>query len=68
MPKMTGLQLAARLTELRPDLPIIISSGREDDFGEDVLGEAGIRCFLPKPTRLSRVVEVIRQSIANRDT
>ena len=60
MPKMSGRELAARVTALRPDIRVLYSSGyAADAIGEDgVLGE-GIN-FLAKPYVPSRLAEVVR--------
>ena len=49
MPRMTGLQLAAEITRLRPDLPVLMVSGYADNADPDVLRASGIRATLRKP-------------------
>jgi len=60
MPKMSGRELAARVTALRPDIRVLYSSGyTADAMGEDgVLGE-GIN-FLAKPYAPSRLADAVR--------
>ena len=65
MPNMTGVQLATRLSEMRPELPIILSSGRWGDLDEHALKAAGIRSFMPKPTPFKQVQQLIEEAIAS---
>jgi CheY-like chemotaxis protein len=61
MPKMSGRELAARVTALRPDMKVLYSSGyAADEIGEDgVLGE-GIN-FLAKPYVPSKLADAVRE-------
>jgi len=60
MPKMSGRELAARVTALRPAIRVLFSSGYDADaIGEDgVLGD-GIN-FLAKPYVPSRLADAVR--------
>jgi len=60
MPKMTGLALAGRMREMRPEIPIILCSGYcLDQAGESI--EAGkISAALAKPLDLKNVAETVR--------
>lgn len=49
MPRMTGLQLAAEVTGLRPGLPVLMVSGYADNADPEVLRASGIRATLRKP-------------------
>jgi PAS domain S-box-containing protein len=50
MPGMSGLQLASELHSIRPDLPIILTTGYSLTLTPDRIKAAGIRRLLPKPT------------------
>lgn len=52
MPGMTGLDLARRLSALREDLPIILTSGNVSQLAAESIRTAGIREVLPKPFTL----------------
>ena len=60
MPKMSGRELASRVTALRPDIRVLYCSGyATDTIGEDgVLGD-GIN-FLAKPYEPSRLADAVR--------
>ncbi len=49
MPKMTGSQLAVQLMDIRPDIPVILSSGFIEAIDEKEAKGLGIRGFLLKP-------------------
>ena len=59
MPGATGIALAKDVLALRPDLPVILASGRVTEAMEIEAAANGIRVVLPKPytaAELSRVV------------
>ena len=49
MPEMTGTQLAAKMLEIRPDLPIILCSGYSGIMESDEARKAGVDVYLQKP-------------------
>ena len=49
MPKMTGMELAAKIIALKPDMPVILCSGYSDLITQEKLEEIGIRRYLKKP-------------------
>ena len=49
MPGMTGLGLAARLREIRPDLPVVLMTGFSASLTPERLEAAGVRQVLSKP-------------------
>ncbi len=61
MPEMTGDQLARKLLELRPDLPIILCTGYSDNMTEVKALALGIRAFTLKPLAMERLSVLIRQ-------
>lgn len=68
MPGMGGRQLAERLTELHPGLPIVFMSGYTE---EDILLRGlldGGRPFLPKPFGPREVVAKVAEVLAGRQS
>ncbi len=59
MPNITGYELATQLSSLRPDLPIVLSTGYSEAVSEQDLKQAGISCFLPKPLRIKELAAVL---------
>jgi PAS domain S-box-containing protein len=61
MPQMTGLELAREIRQLRPDFPIILTSGFAEQLSQDKLTEAGIRELLKKPFLVETLAATINQ-------
>jgi CheY-like chemotaxis protein len=55
MPRMTGLQLAAEVTRLRPGLPVLMVSGYADNADPEVLRTHGVTATLRKPHTASEL-------------
>jgi len=60
MPKMTGFELAVRILEQRPELPIILCTGYSSIISEEQARAAGIKDFMLKPFTLSDISARIR--------
>lgn len=63
MPQMTGVELARKLLQIRPDLPIILSSGFADKIRHEDLREMGIREVVTKPWSLRTLAETIKKAL-----
>ncbi len=61
MPGMTGLDLARRLLELRPGLPIILCSGYSTLVSQESAEAAGIRAFVMKPLARHDIAQLVRR-------
>jgi CheY-like chemotaxis protein len=61
MPNMTGVQLAKKLLEIRPDIPIIICTGFSEKISEDKAKAMGIRGYVMKPVVKSELAKKIRE-------
>ena len=61
MPEITGLQLAAMLTAVRPDIPVMMLTGQLEDFPADALALAGIRRVSVKPMTGVELAGALRQ-------
>lgn len=62
MPGLTGIQMAARLREMRPDLKVLFVSGYAS---RDVGGSPGEppEPFLPKPFTLNELARAVRSAL-----
>ena len=60
MPKMTGQVLAAKILELRPDMPIIICSGFNSQLSEVWLERLGVGAVLNKPLVAHELAAALR--------
>jgi len=59
MPRMSGLELAAEIVKVRPDLPIILCTGFSEKINSGTVGRNGIREFLMKPFTLQEISNLI---------
>jgi len=61
MPKMTGVQLSNAILGIRPDVPIILSTGYSEDVNEQIIKKSGIRRLLIKPISPEKLSQAIRE-------
>ena len=61
MLQMTGDKLAKKLMEIRPDIPIIISTGFSEKMDENKAKEIGIRAVAMKPLVMRTLALTIRK-------
>ncbi len=64
MPKLTGVKLAEEMLAIRPDIPIILTTGYSAQVDEAKAKEIGIRGFLMKPVESQRLLDMIRESLS----
>jgi PAS domain S-box-containing protein len=60
MPNITGEKLAIELMNIRPDIPVILSSGFNYNIDEKKAMALGIRAFISKPILKQELAETIR--------
>ncbi len=60
MPGMTGLELARKVSEIRPDLPIILCTGYNNKITTEIARENGISDVLLKPVEIRELATTIR--------
>ncbi len=60
MPRLTGLELAKRLRQLRPDLPVLLYTGYSEAAVEEAAREIGIGRCLRKPLELCELALAVR--------
>ncbi len=66
MPGMSGLQLAHEVRKLRPDLPVILTSGYVNPEDQAKADRLGIRAILTKPVNLKELLATLAGLFANR--
>jgi CheY-like chemotaxis protein len=59
MPKMTGESLAEQLLAIRPDLPIVLTTGYIETIDRQRKVDNGIRHYLQKPVNLALLTQTI---------
>lgn len=67
MPELTGDQLAVKMLELRPDLPIILATGYSAKITEAKAKALGIRAYALKPLVMEKLAKMIRAVIDGKD-
>ncbi len=67
MPQMTGLELAQRISGIRPDLPIILITGYDDRLTAENKAAAGIREVLMKPVTIKQLGACIDATLSPSD-
>ena len=65
MPNMTGAELAKKLIQIRPDIPIILCTGFSETISEDEAKAKGVHEFVMKPYVTAQIAETIRQVLDN---
>jgi len=59
MPGMTGIELAQRLLDTQPDIPIILCTGYHETLSREKVRELGVREYLTKPYSLREIAGII---------
>jgi PAS domain S-box-containing protein len=67
MPGMTGTELAKVLLSLRPDIPIVLTTGFSESINAATARSIGIRAFVMKPLTRAELAETIRLVLENEE-
>ena len=68
MPKMTGDQLARRMMDIKPQIPVILCTGFNEAISEEKALSMGIDKFVMKPIVKDELASTIRTVLDNRLT
>jgi PAS domain S-box-containing protein len=60
MPKLTGLELAQRLTLVRPDLPVLLYTGYGNNVTQEQAARSGICALIAKPVEPAALLDRLR--------
>ena len=66
MPRMTGVELMARLHERRPDLPVVLCTGYSEVLDAEGARAAGASAFLRKPIAPDALIEILDRLLNKR--
>jgi CheY-like chemotaxis protein len=61
MPRMSGMEVAQQLLGLRPDLPVILYTGYNDEITEEQVIAAGIRALVSKPVDTAALYSLVER-------
>jgi CheY-like chemotaxis protein len=65
LPGLSGLEVARRLRQLHPRIPIILVTGWEAGLDQSQLESAGISRVLYKPFRIEQLTEIVQTVVAS---
>lgn len=68
MPHLTGDRLAAEVTAIRRDMPVILATGYADAVDREKVKQSGIAAFLPKPCKKQDLAKTIRLILDRKTT
>jgi PAS domain S-box-containing protein len=68
MPGMNGIDLARRILQIRPDLPIILCTGYSSLITEEKAKAMGIKGFAMKPLAKKDIAELIRSILDGKNS
>jgi CheY-like chemotaxis protein len=68
MPGMTGVDLARRILQLRPEMPIILCTGYSSQISEEKAQAAGIKGFAFKPLAKKDIGVLIRKILDGKNS
>jgi CheY-like chemotaxis protein len=63
MPKLTGLELACKVTALRPGLPVILYTGYSEDLAPEELARCGVCALVRKPLEPAVLMSALRANL-----
>ncbi len=66
MPDLSGLELLAEVRSLRPEVPVILLSGRVEEELEQALARLGVREVVHKPFDATEFAAAIRRALEHR--
>jgi CheY-like chemotaxis protein len=66
MPKMSGLDLAEKIQQIRPDFPIVLCTGFGASIEEEKVARHGVRHIIYKPILKRDLAIVVRQTLDKR--
>ena len=61
MPGLTGIELAKKIHEIRPDIPIVMCTGYEPIISSEAAESIGIKKFILKPILIADISKIIRE-------
>lgn len=67
MPGMKGFELAARVREIEPDMPIVMITGDISSETRNLARESGILQVFSKPVRFWEILKTVRQAVKERN-
>jgi len=67
MPLMTGAELARKIIEMRPELPVMLCTGYSDMINREKSLAMGIREYVQKPMTVGQLLKSVRQVLDKKE-
>lgn len=61
MPEMSGWQVAIKVKESKPDIPVVLLTGWGAKVDEDMLAESGVDLVVSKPLKMADITSIINK-------
>ncbi len=68
MPEMAGDQLAQKIKQIRPQVPVILCTGHSDRIDESKAKDIGIETFIMKPFQKKHITQTVRKVLDEADS
>jgi CheY-like chemotaxis protein len=66
MPRLTGLELARQIRELRPGTPVILYTGYGEEISDSQLASAGVRALARKPVEPAELLQLLKTHLIHK--
>ncbi|MGL1933005.1 MAG: response regulator [Desulfotalea sp.] len=66
MPEITGVEFCSEVKKIRPNIPVILSTGYSEKITEETLRRVGIEDYYLKPISLKKLSSVVSKAISNK--
>ncbi len=66
MPRMMGDKLAKKILQIRPEVPVIITTGYNENIDEEKAGEIGVFALIMKPFLRKEIASVLERALNSR--
>jgi CheY-like chemotaxis protein len=63
MPGILGIELARLISDIRPDIPIVLCTGFSDKIDRKKIEKTGIREIVSKPVNTTGIAQTIRRAL-----
>ena len=60
MPRLTGLELARQIRDIRPGTPVILYTGYGEEISDSQLASAGVRALARKPVEPAELLQLLK--------
>jgi CheY-like chemotaxis protein len=67
MPGLTGLDLAVEIRKVRPDIPVLLTTGFSEAITREKAAKAGIREILTKPATVKDLGNAVQRALSSED-